>query len=130
MPVCEKIRAVKKQTCIGDMRNRISLYRRDLTAPLSRGTNHTEEFTLIDQVWAQVKSTSGVEYPFDDTNTFVEATHEWSMRYRDDIDANVWIQYRGVWHKILDVNNDSLLNLTLIIKTTIRGPTGKPVNEA
>ena len=129
MPICKKIQTEKWQICIGDMRNSIGLYLRDLTTPEFGSVDATEKFNLVGNYWAALKSIRGNQF-FDETNTLREATHEWSMRWIPGVDLNKWIQFDGNWYKILDVDDDEQRRLTLIMRCTLRGPVTKIVNEA
>jgi head-tail adaptor len=129
MPVCKKIRSQKRQPCIGDMRDQIGIYVRNIITPIGNSTDATELLTLIYSPWAQLETVSGQEF-FDEHNILIVPTHVWTMRYLPGIDINHWIFFQSQWYNIIDVNDTEERHISLIIRTCVEGNFEKPVNEA
>ena len=128
MPVCVKLRRKKRQICLGDLTNSIILQDRAITPPLS-GFDATETFTTNDTVDAKVDTSRG-ETIFDGTNTEVDVTHIFTIRFISGIDAQTWISFKSQRFDILDVENLEERDEFLKLRCTNRGVDTNAANQA
>ncbi len=120
MPVCSKIRKKKQQICIGDMRDRVIVEDRDLTAPLS-GVDASEVFSNANSIWAMIQTVAGVEF-FNEVNQAVDVTHFVYVRFDSTITVEKWLRLEnGQRLDILQVENMDQRNSTLKLRCTNRG---------
>lgn len=87
------LRRPNRTLCIGDLKDQIILHVRDLTEPVFGEVDATEDFNKISNVWASIKTTSGKAF-FAGISGDVSVTHEISIRYRDDVSAETWIELK------------------------------------
>ena len=127
MAICQKIRIKKRQFCVGDLRERITLQDRDIQPP--GDINFTESFTAPLIVSAAVKTLSGVEI-FDNTNIVRIATHDFIIRFQFGITQEKWILWRNERYDILVVENLEGRNQWLKLRSAVRGADTLVVNDA
>ncbi len=87
------VRRPNRTLCLGDLKEQIILHTRDLTEPEYGEVDATEDFNPIKSVWAAIKTTSGKAF-FAGVHGDVSVTHEISIRYRDDVSAETWIELK------------------------------------
>ncbi len=85
---------------VGDMRDRIGLYTRDIQAPSFRSSSFGQTYTLIAEVWSNLVTVEGPEV-FDDVNTQKVITDIFTIRYRDDITSEVMVKFDGDNYEII-----------------------------
>lgn len=78
----------------GDMRARVKLKTRTLKPPAFGEAAHSEEFVSI-SVWAKVETERNGRKTFDDVNVEDQPTHFFTIRYREDVTAETFIEYRN-----------------------------------
>ena len=89
---------------VGDMRDRIILYNRNIVAPKFNNASFTEKYTELDKVWSSVNTKkgaprfSGVDLDEQITTTFI-------IRYRSDVSSETVIEFNDDYYKILDPDN-------------------------
>ena len=105
---------------IGDMRTRISIFQRKMTAPTSGSASFTQSHILIDNVWSAVETLKGSEI-FDDTNVKSTMTHRFTIRFRSDVNTKNIIQFDGNSFKILEADNADLRKRFLFISCELLG---------
>lgn len=129
MPTCVKIRRKKRQPCIGDMDELITLQGRTLTPPTS-GVDATEEFADTNpDVWALVETVSG-ETMFDNTNTERDVTHKFIIRFIDGVTSETWILFNSDRLDILGVEDYDERHDFLLLRATNRGIDANEANRA
>ena len=101
MPKCSKIRKKKRQICVGDLRDSITIQNRSITPPLS-GVDFTETFDGDRPIPAMVNTVSGKTF-FDGVNTETPITHKVGFRYDETITAESWILLKD--NRRLDILN-------------------------
>ena len=89
MPVCTQIKKKKRTICIGDMRDRITLEDRDLTAVLT-GVDAIETFSNTRPAWSLIETVTGVEF-FNEVNVAVDVTHIVYIRFDETVTEQTWI---------------------------------------
>lgn len=90
MPKCLKLRKKKRQVAVGDMRDRINLQIRSLTAPENGSVDFTEVFDPKTAVWATINTVRGRSV-FDGTGTEVDVTHEILLRHEEGLSMEDWV---------------------------------------
>ena len=128
MPKCKKLRRKKRQVCLGDLDNQIVLQDRTITAPTS-GVDASETFTTNDTVDAMVETSRG-ETIFDGTNTEVDVTHKFTIRFISGITAETWISFNSDRFDILDVENLEERDEWLVLRATNRGVDTNTASQA
>lgn len=129
MTKCVKIQRKKRQPCIGDMNDLITLQGRVLTAPTS-GVDASEEFTDINaDVWALVETASG-ETVFNGTDTERDVTHKFIIRFIDGVTSETWISFNSDRFDILDVQDYDERHDFLLLRATNRGIDTNEANRA
>jgi len=129
MPTCVKIRRKKRQPCIGDMNEIITLQGRTLTPPTS-GVDATEEFTDSNpDVWALIETVSG-ETMFDDTGTERDVTHMFVIRFITGISSETWILFNNERLDILSVEDLDGRQEFLKLRASNRGIETNEANRA
>lgn len=120
MPVCSKIRKKKRQVCIGDLRDRVILEDRALTAPFV-GVDATEVFSNAVSIWASIETVAGVEF-FNEVNQAVDVTHFVYVRFDSSITVESWLRLQnGQRLDILQVENLDERSTFLKLRCTNRG---------
>lgn len=96
-----------KKYAVGDMRERVTIHVRSLTAPaFSSPSNFTETYDTGTRVWAFVANVSLVgsgRQEFDSINIILRSTHKMVIRYRGNITTENVIRWRGEAYKILKI---------------------------
>jgi SPP1 family predicted phage head-tail adaptor len=131
MATCKKIKRLSERVCIGSLNQKINIQVRELLAPIGDSVDFDEEFTLLENVWAMVETVAGKVF-FDGSNTDKSITHNFYIRYISgvQITAENWINYKDQYFDIINVENLDEANRFLLMRTTIRGSDGLPVNKA
>ena len=120
MPVCSKIRKKKRQVCLGDLRDRVILEDRTLTAPLV-GVDATEVFSNAVSIWASIETVAGVEF-FNEVSQAVDVTHFVYVRFDSSITVESWLRLQnGQRLDILKVENLDERSTFLKLRCTNRG---------
>ena len=126
-----QFRKLRKQS-IGDMREVISLEERSLTAPDFASAVASETYDKILDVWAKVETRSGIEM-FNGVNTREEGvaiyTHQFTIRYRDDVTSQTRIRYKDNLYKIIDSENLEERSEYLLLRCRIDGDDSQEVNQ-
>ena len=124
MPVCSKIRKKKRQVCIGDLRDRVIVEDRDLTAPFV-GVDASEVFSNSNTISAMIETVSGVEF-FNSVNQAIDVTHFVYIRFDSTITVEKWIRLQnGQRLDILQVENLDERSSFLKLRCTNRGSDAK-----
>jgi SPP1 family predicted phage head-tail adaptor len=128
---CGSTKQKIKAHAIGDMRNLIELYERNINRANDDGVDFGENFTLIDAVWAKLITVRG-KTMFDSTNTETEITHEFYIRYIDLLDRDafndVYLLFEGEYYRILRVDHLDERKRFMRIDSVIRGDAEDEVN--
>ena len=129
MPKCVKIQRKKREPCIGDMDELITLQGRTLTPPTA-GVDATEEFADTNpDVWALVETVSG-ETLFDDTGTERDVTHTFIIRFITGVSSETWVLFNNDRLEILSVEDLDERHEFLLLKATNRGIQTNEANRA
>lgn len=126
---CKVIKPDTFKVCIGSMNTQIKIFDRTLTAPATDDTNFDEVLSNEIEVWAAVKTSSGIEV-FDGTNLIGIATHFFYIRFITGLTSESWIEYKSSYYRILDIQNYQEADEFMILRCVIRGATTEAVNLA
>ena len=110
----------KRESCIGDMRDRIKLHIREIQSPEFSSQNFTEKFSGTKEVWANVKTVVGRTL-FTGANIDVALTHEIIIRYDEDVTSETWIEFQSNNLKIVTVEDLDNRHDFMRLKCTERG---------
>ena len=94
-----------KKSAVGDMRERIELRQRDVKPPKFGTSSITEEYEIIDTVWAKMETSKFAgtgRQEFDAVNLGPRATHIFTIRFNADVSAETVVTYRGENYEILN----------------------------
>ena len=106
MPTCTPIRKKRRNVCIGDMDDEITLENRDIQAPDFDTVDFDEAFTAPNPpVWALVETVRGKTF-FDGVGTEVDVTHWIYINFDSTVTAETWVKLEdGCRLDILRVEN-------------------------
>lgn len=94
-----------KKYSIGDMRERITIYTRSITAPSYDSVNITETYNDGVKYWASVETLDKKKQMFAGINIPDSATHSFTIRYDDSITSENVIGYENEYYDILKTSD-------------------------
>ncbi len=97
---CKIIGIPHRKICLGDLRHRVILHSRDISAPGFDSVDFGEVYTPIGRAWAAIKTTNG-KVRFDGAAEDVALTHAVYTRYRVDVTSESWVELSD--GRLLDV---------------------------
>lgn len=109
-----------RKSSIGDMRTRISLENRSISAPNFDTVAFDENYTQIIETWAKVETEFNNRI-FDGIAIDAIPSHKFTIRYRDDITSETRIRYSDVLYRIQKTDNLEMRNEYLILYASIDG---------
>jgi head-tail adaptor len=128
-----------KKYAVGDMRNRIGLYKRDIKSPGFQSSKFQEEYTLITKVWAFVATLNLGEIVFDNvriksksgnfSTKSISPSHKFVIRYRSDITSETRILWRDKYYEIIPTINPEERNQYLELYSVLVGSKDLEANE-
>jgi len=104
MPTCTKAKRSNRTVCASALNKRIELLDRSIQATQFGTKKFDEEFKEQDLVWAKLDTKRGKQ-TFDGTNLTTAFTHEFTIRYREDVADNgqqFWIKFEDRLFDIID----------------------------
>lgn len=126
---CKTISPKTIKVCIGSMRHKIKINVRTLTPPATDGVDFDEVLSGEKEVWAAIETSRGIEV-FDGTNLIGVATHLFYIRALTGQTAEDWVEFKGNYYRILDVQNFQEDDRFQVLRCVLRGGTSSPVNLA
>lgn len=90
MPICTPIHKKRRNICIGDMEDEITLEDRAITPPDFDSTDFDETFTTNATVWALIQTVEGKTF-FDGVSTEENITHWIYINFDVTVTAETWI---------------------------------------
>lgn len=133
MAKCIRKRIPKVKICVGDLRHKIEIQTRSLSANKVGEFNPQETFSLVVTSWAGVETPNGSS-KFLGVNINEDTTHIFVMRYSSVIAnlevANNFLLFKSRRMRILSVSNMNEDNIFLAIECTERGDDSKAASEA
>lgn len=92
MSECVSIRKKRRNVCIGDMEDEITLENRDIQAPNFDTVDFDEEFTAPNPpVWALIETVRGKTF-FDGVATEEDVTHWIYINFDATVTAETWVK--------------------------------------
>ena len=91
MPSCNPVRKKRRNVCIGDMEDEITLENRAITAPEFEGVDFDETFTPNPPILALVETVRGKTF-FDGVNTEEDITHWVYINFDSTVTSETWIK--------------------------------------
>ena len=130
MAICVGISAKIKRVCIGALNKRIKIQLRTLTPPAQiDDVDYTETLTLIRTVWSYIETVSG-EKQFDGTEIDTQTTHNFYIRYFENVVFGNWVEYKNQRFRVLSVENFNEQSRFFKIQATNRGVDTNEANLA
>lgn len=121
MARCKRIGPIRSKICAGDFKKTVTIQARAIQTPVAGSSDYTELFNNEVNTKAAVETVRGVKI-FDSTDTEVDVTHKFTIRFRAGITYQTWIKMDGLKYRILDVTNLNEENRLHVILATLRGP--------
>jgi SPP1 family predicted phage head-tail adaptor len=128
-------RSVKKRRlkkyATGDMRERITLYNRAITAPVFNSAAFTETYDAGTTVWARAQSIDYVgsgDKQFDAVQVADRPTDLFIIRFRSNVTAETIIRWEGNAYEILSVTDIDRRGMYLELLARIKGDQTKATN--
>lgn len=106
MPKCQKMQRKKRSACVGDLRDEVILWDRDIKAPAFGSAQQTQTYSNNLTVWASISTVRGKEI-FNGTQLVGVKTHNIIIRFdsgRDITEENV-VEFKGNYYDVLEVQN-------------------------
>jgi SPP1 family predicted phage head-tail adaptor len=126
---CKKIKAARRQVCIGSLDTQIILKKRSITAPAQDSVDYTETFTEDATVWANIKTSDRGEIIFDGNNRAKIVTHLFYIRFLEGVTAQTWIELENINYDILNTTDLDEKHEWLFLKAAKRGIKTLPINR-
>lgn len=121
MPTCNPVRKKRRNVCIGDMDDRVTLENRAITAPEFEGVDFDETFTPNPPVWAMVRTVKGKTF-FDGVGTEIDITHEVGINFDATVTTSTWVTLEdGRRLDILQIENLDERSDYMMLDCTDRG---------
>lgn len=96
---------------IGDMRDRIQIYTRNINAPLFDSASFFQQYTLLRTVWGSIYGNTnlgGGTNRFSGVNPDEEVTHIFAMRFRSDLTTEHRFIHKNFIYKPIKLRNPEL----------------------
>jgi SPP1 family predicted phage head-tail adaptor len=94
----------RRIVAIGDLNVKINLQTRVLRSRFATGDDDESGFATFASPWAMVETFDGVQ-TFDTLGQGIKASHQFTIRYRSDITAQTYVDYKGQLYDISYVEN-------------------------
>ena len=106
MAKCQKIQRKKRSACVGDLRDEVILWDRDIKAPVFGSAEQTQTYSNNQTVWASVNTVRGKEI-FNGTQLVGVKTHNILIRFDDsrEITEENVVEFKGNYYDVLEVQN-------------------------
>ena len=106
MAKCQRIRRKKRTVCVGDLRDEIIIWDRDIKAPAFGSAEQTQTYSNNQTVWASVNTVRGKEI-FNGTQLVGVKTHNILMRFIDgrNITQENVVEFKGNYYDVLEDQN-------------------------
>jgi len=128
MTQCKQIQSVHRKVCVGDMRDEIQIQNRSITATVS-SPDFSETFVNTITVFALIKTVKG-ETIFDGTDTEVDVTHHFYLRFIDGITSETWILFNNTRFTILNAEDLDERDEYWLLQCSDRGTDANAASQA
>lgn len=124
------VRRPNRVSCIGDLRDRVTLHDRTLTPPVSGSVDATEKFAPAILAWAKIKTITGKTI-FTGANVDVALTHEITIRFDSTITSETWLELLdGTLLDIVATEDLEERHQFLVLRCTERGASTLRASQA
>ena len=123
------VRRRRRIIAIGDLNSRINLLVRALKSRFATGDDDESGFTTFASPWAMVETESGVQ-TFDSIAQGPKATHYFYIRYRSDITAQTYVDYKGDLYDIMYCENLDGRKEFMCLQCKLTGPDDPTIQSA
>lgn len=120
MPFSKRKAFTKTQIPAGDMRHRIKIKQRDLTAPVNDSPDFKQKYTTVFEAWAAIE-TIAPKTPFDGVNIEEIPTHRFYLRWLPKVSTTHVVVHDGNRYVIQRAENKDDLNMWLILHCVDKG---------
>ena len=128
MPSRQIQRRKLRKTSIGDMRERILLQERTVTAPVFGSSSFTEVYAGGISRWAKVETNFSGRL-FDGVQLSEIPSHKFTIRFSSAVTTETRIRYKNVLYRILRLDNLEMRDEYLILFAKIDGDDTKEANQ-
>ena len=114
---------------LGDMIHRITIYDREIKTPVQGNIDYTLDFSKMITVWASIESVVGIVV-FDSVNMDRTISHKMLIRYLPFITQEHWIEFKGKYYDIVNVEDLNEEKRFQVLRCNLRGKAVDVANEA
>lgn len=114
---------------LGDLKHRITIYARNIKAPIDASHNYGLDFKSMITVWASIKTLKG-DTIFDNVNLDKAISHVMTIRYLPFLTQEHWITYNHKYYDIVRVQDINEQLRFQILYCNLRGDVSKEANKA
>lgn len=128
MPARRVAKRPLRRTPIGDRRDQVIVH---ATSSRPRRGGGTEKvFTPIATVAMKVETLGRNQHGFNEVNIGEVPTHRFTTRFRADITAEHFLEFKGSYFEIVDLEDHEGRGLDLILRCQVTGSTSKEASAA
>lgn len=128
MPIRKVRKRPYRKTPIGDYRDLVQVHATSIRP--KRGAGAVKVFTPVARLPMKVETLGTNAHGFNDVNISQVPTHRFTARYRADLDAEKFLEFRGRYFEIIDIENLEERNLELAMKCRVTGSVSKEASGA
>jgi len=110
-----------KKYGIGDLRERITIHTRSITAPVFDSVDFTETYDVGTDYWASVETLDKKKQLFGGVNIPDAATHTFIIRFDSDVTAENVINWEGEYYDILKTSDPDKRKMYLELFSKVKG---------
>lgn len=114
---------------LGDLKHRITIYARNIKAPIDASQNYGLSFQQMITVWASIKTLKG-DTIFDNVNLDKAISHIMVVRYLPFLTQEHWITYNQKYYDIVRLQDINEQLRFQVLYCNLRGDVSKGVNKA
>lgn len=108
-------------SCVGDLRNRLTIHNRSIQPPVSGSVDATERFAPAVKRWAKVRTVAGKTL-FTGVNADVALSHEITIRFDESVGAQSWVELEsGTLLSIVNVEDLEERHKFMVLRCNERG---------
>jgi len=128
MPARQVAKRPRRKIAVGDLRDRVIVQQTSLQPVRGGGT--VKVFTPIATLSMKVKTLGQTKHGFNDVNIEVQPTHEFTTRWRTDLNAELFLEFNGSRFEILALENLEGRREYLVLKCRETGSVEKEASAA
>lgn len=129
MPARQVKKRPRRKQAIGDFRDLVTPHR--TASRPTRGGGVEKVFTPVGRrIYMKVETVGQNVHGFNSVNVDELPTHKFTTRWRADIDAELFLEFDGLYFEILDLENLEQRNEYLVLKCRQTGAVEKEASAA